>query len=79
MTFVLNLPSVVSEHLPLLVSHYLILISLQDITPAHLRTCAYFAVATVTKVASAAVGANGIVALRVHVTDGRRSGAFINI
>ena len=79
MTFILNLPSVVSEHLPLLVSHYLILISLQDITLPDLRTCACFAVTTVTKVASAAVRANGIVALRVHVTDGRRSGAFINI
>ena len=66
-------------HIKFTISHYLILISLQDIILPDLRTCACFAVTTVPRVASAAVRANGIAALRVHVTDGRRSGAFIYI
>ena len=103
MTFILNLPSVLSKHLPLVASPYLILTSLKDIilpnlracefkisafdmlqertnSPysiplmalplSNLRTCACFPVTSVPRVASAAVRANSIRALRVHVTGG---------
>ena len=43
------------------------------------RTCACFPVSSVPKIASTAVWANSIVALRVHVAGGRGSGAFINV
>ena len=79
MTFMLNLPSVVSQHLPLVASPFPHPNSLQDIILPKLRTCACFPVTSETKVATAAVWANSIVALRVYVTDGRRSGTFINI
>ena len=49
---------------------YLVVISFQDITLPKLRTCAKFAVTSVSRVASTAVRANGIVAERVHVTKG---------
>ena len=50
-----------------------------DIALAKLRTCACFSVTGVPKFANTAVWANSIVAVRVHVTGGRQSGAFINI
>ena len=53
--FILNLQSVVRQHLPLVASPYLILISLQHIILPNLRTCACFAVTSVPRVASTAV------------------------
>ena len=50
-----------------------------DIILSDLRTWACFPVTSVPRVASTAVWANSIGALRVHVTDGMRSGALINV
>ena len=44
-----------------------------------LCTCACFPVTSVPRVASTAIWSNSIVALRVHVTGRRQSGAFIQI
>ena len=44
-----------------------------------LRTCARYSVTSVPRVASTAVWAHRIGALRVHVTGGRRRGAFVDI
>ena len=50
-----------------------------DIAFAKLRTCACFSVTSVPKFANTAVWANSIVALRVHVTGGRRRAALIYV
>ena len=50
-----------------------------DIVFANLRTCACFSVTSVPKFANTAVWANSIVALRFHVTGGRRRAALIYV
>ena len=49
------------------------------ITVPDLYTCTRFSVTSVPRTASTAVRANSIGALRLHMTDGRRGGAFIDI
>ena len=46
---------------------------------SNLRTCACFAVTSVSRAASTAVWANSIGALCIHVTGGGQGGAFIHI
>ena len=54
-------------------------ITCNDISLPELRTWTCFPVTSVSRAASTAVRANSIGALRLHMTDGRRGGAFINI
>ena len=55
MNFILGVPSVVSQHLPLVASPFPHPNLIQDIIQPKIRTCACFPVTSETKVATAAV------------------------